>query len=89
MAGNVSSAGPTRRSMTIAEARSLETATRDPGATGIDFERHEPAADRQRPREPDAAVTAQRTDLENPPRTVHPRQQGKEAALRSRHVDRR
>jgi hypothetical protein len=55
----------------------------------IDLQRDHLAARRQRSREPDGAVTAERTDFDDGARALNPRQKVKQLALRGRDVDRR
>ena len=55
----------------------------------LEFERHQPAAGRQRARQPDRRIAAERADLEDPLGAAHADQQIEQLALRRRDVDRR
>ncbi len=57
-----------------AEAGVADVGARDIGMLGIELERDEVPAGRQRPRQPDRAVAAEGANLENAPRALNLRE---------------
>ena len=65
----------------------FEVGARHLGVMRVEFQRHDLAARRQRARQPDRRIAAERADLEDRSGAVHPDQQVEQLALRRRHVD--
>src|SRR5207237_949769 len=69
------------------QPRALQIRARNPGGARIDLERDHLPARRQRARQPDGAVPAQRPHLENPPRPQRLRQDLQKPPLRRGDID--
>src|SRR5262249_19165715 len=71
------------------QPRGLDVRARDLRVARIELERDDASPFGERAREPDRAVAAERTDLEDAARPEHEREQVKELALRGRDRNRR
>ena len=71
----------------VVEVRARQVRARHLGVLGLELERHEASAQRQRASEPDRAVAAERPDLEDAARALRAREEMEQLALVGRDLD--